>query len=242
MYSGATITIIACAAVGVLIPGSASGSPLSARAGGVVEFFQDRDGWMSAGGAFTSVDFTGLDEFTILSDQYENLGLLFPDHNDSIVRRSSYSDGYGVYGGGFGEDGITTVFSQPKFWIAVDYPGRIVFRLFRKGELVYESSNHHSGGEIAFFGLVSDEPFDTAFIFDPTFDTFIDNLFFGPPCSVDLDGGGDVDFADVLWLLRAWGECPTGQRCAEDLDGSGRIDFGDILTVLSAWGPCPSAE
>ncbi|MBT8486351.1 MAG: VCBS repeat-containing protein, partial [Phycisphaerae bacterium] len=41
------------------------------------------------------------------------------------------------------------------------------------------------------------------------------------PCPADLDGSGDVGFADLLSVLSAWGPC-TG-TCAQDLDGSGDV-------------------
>ncbi len=56
-------------------------------------------------------------------------------------------------------------------------------------------------------------------------------------CPEDLDGGGTVDFEDVLAVLAAWGPC--GKDCPEDLDGGGTVDFQDVLAVLTAWGPCP---
>jgi hypothetical protein len=54
----------------------------------------------------------------------------------------------------------------------------------------------------------------------------------------DLDGDGDVDFADLLIVLAAWGACgaaPTGQ-CSGDLDGDGVVGFADLLILLSMWG------
>ena len=237
MWAHRATMIIACAALAASFPSSARSSSPS---GGVTVFFQDRDGWMAAGGEFTTVDFTGLDKFTVLSDQYEDLGLLFPDGNDEIARlEQTFKDGYGVYGGTFGEEGITTVFSQPRFWIAVDYPGCITFNLFWKGEIVYEAKrSYHAGRGIGFLGLVSDEPFDRAVIFDPDGGTFIDNLFFGPPCSADLDGSGEVEISDLLRILVAWGACPPKGECREDLDGSGAVDIGDLLQILTDWGPC----
>jgi hypothetical protein len=55
-------------------------------------------------------------------------------------------------------------------------------------------------------------------------------------CPGDLDGSGDVGFADLLALLNVWGPCPG---CPEDLDGSGAVSFADLLALLDAWGPCP---
>ena len=57
----------------------------------------------------------------------------------------------------------------------------------------------------------------------------------GPPCPADLDGGGDVGFADLLQLIGAWGPCAG---CPEDLNGSGDVGFADLLVLIGAWGPC----
>jgi len=52
-------------------------------------------------------------------------------------------------------------------------------------------------------------------------------------CPADFDGDGDVDTADLLFLLGAWGT-PDG-----DVDGDGDTDTADLLALLGAWGPCP---
>jgi len=54
----------------------------------------------------------------------------------------------------------------------------------------------------------------------------------GPRCPADFDGDGDVDTADLLHLLGAWGT-PDG-----DVDGDGGTDTADLLALLAAWGPC----
>jgi len=56
-----------------------------------------------------------------------------------------------------------------------------------------------------------------------------------PACPADLDGSGNVGFADILAIVGAWGPCDP--VCPEDLDGSG--DVGFVLAVVAAWGPCP---
>ncbi|MFK7961039.1 MAG: PQQ-dependent sugar dehydrogenase [Phycisphaerales bacterium] len=50
--------------------------------------------------------------------------------------------------------------------------------------------------------------------------------------SPDLDGDGDVDFADLLAMLSAWGPCAG---CPADLDQDGEVGFADVLSLLSAW-------
>ena len=52
-------------------------------------------------------------------------------------------------------------------------------------------------------------------------------------CPADFDGDGDVDTADLLFLLGAWGT-PDG-----DVDGDGDTDTSDLLALLAAWGDCP---
>lgn len=53
------------------------------------------------------------------------------------------------------------------------------------------------------------------------------------PCDADLDGTGEVDFADLLALLSAFGGSDGG-----DVDGDGDTDFDDLLRLLLSWGPC----
>ena len=56
------------------------------------------------------------------------------------------------------------------------------------------------------------------------------------PCTADFDGDEDVDFADLVQLLAAYGG-PCG-GCQEDLDGDNEVTFQDLLILLSQWGPC----
>jgi hypothetical protein len=56
-------------------------------------------------------------------------------------------------------------------------------------------------------------------------------------CPADLNGNGQVDFADILVIIGAWGPCAG---CPEDLNMNGQVDFADILVVIGAWGPCPA--
>ncbi|MDY7107550.1 MAG: hypothetical protein SYC29_02840, partial [Planctomycetota bacterium] len=55
----------------------------------------------------------------------------------------------------------------------------------------------------------------------------------GSSCPADFDGDGDVDTADLLYLLAAWG---TGDG---DVDGDGDTDTADLLALLANWGQCP---
>jgi len=55
-------------------------------------------------------------------------------------------------------------------------------------------------------------------------------------CPADLDGDGDVDTADLLFLLGAWGT-PDG-----DVDFDGDTDTADLLLLLGSWGECPGGK
>jgi YVTN family beta-propeller protein len=53
----------------------------------------------------------------------------------------------------------------------------------------------------------------------------------------DVDGDGDVDTADLLLLLAAWGDCPDPpEECPADFDGDGDVDTADLLILLANWG------
>ncbi|MDY7107932.1 MAG: hypothetical protein SYC29_04770 [Planctomycetota bacterium] len=53
-----------------------------------------------------------------------------------------------------------------------------------------------------------------------------------PPCPADFDGNGEVNTADLLYLLGNWG------TCAGDVDGDGDTNTVDLLDLLGAWGSC----
>ena len=67
------------------------------------------------------------------------------------------------------------------------------------------------------------------------FDMVGEIIIEAPACEGDLDESGEVDFADLVSLLAAWGPCPG---CPQDLNASGAVDFSDLVSLLSAWGPC----
>jgi len=75
-----------------------------------------------------------------------------------------------------------------------------------------------------------------------TYAIFLTGVSFpeAPACPEDLDRDGDVDTADLLILLEAWGPCdaPCPPACTGDLDGSCDVATPDLLGLLETWGPC----
>ncbi len=167
-----------CAWQGHAVAARTCASVLPAHAG--VTEFTDRAEWETAVGQFTTIDFTGFPQGTIITDQYQDLGVVFSDGDDSISFSNFFqNDGAGLTGGAF--DDIELAFGTPQLWIAVNYPGNIQLGLLREGVLIY-SSTVFSDILGNFAGLLSTEPFDVALISDPSDDAVvIDNLFFGVP-------------------------------------------------------------
>ena len=52
----------------------------------------------------------------------------------------------------------------------------------------------------------------------------------------DLDGDGDVDAADLILLLGAWGDCDSCEGCLGDLDGDCNVGTSDLVILLGNWG------
>ncbi len=161
----------------------AAGAALLAQTGaapaGVLEF-SDRDEWFAAVDQVTTIDFTDFPHGTLLSNQYDELGVLFTDRVDIVLCCGGAfpNDGAGVNGVG----SISLAFTAPQYAIAVDFPGDVMFDLYNGGELFYTSSQFGGGGIGNFGGLISTQPFDAAVISDPVDDhVFIDDLHFGVP-------------------------------------------------------------
>src|SRR5262245_12525233 len=102
--------------------------------------YEDFAQWQAAVGPFTTIDFTGFPQSTIIFDQYADEGVLFTDHNDRIVLTPDFlQDGSGLYSAI--DYTITLQFDSPKQWIACHYPGWVKFALYYDGTLVYVSSD-----------------------------------------------------------------------------------------------------
>ena len=210
----------------------------STAVAGVIEFFdEDREEWFVAVVEVTTIGFADFPNATFITNQYEDLGVLFTGGDDFVLCCNELSfpqDGAGLYGNA----AIHLLFTSPQRWIAADYRGGLQIELFFEGNFVYQSSTFALGGSGHFGGLLSTLPFDEAIIFDGTDDfVVIDDLHFGFLPLGDLDGDGMVGITDFLALLGAWGPCPL--NCPADLDGSDVVGIADMLALLAAWGPNP---
>ena len=144
---------------------------------GVIEF-TDKDEWIAAVGEFTTIDFTGFEVGTFITDQYADLGILFTDGNDTIHHTGSFvNDGAGLDGNG----DIAVAFDTPQLWIGVDFPGFLDIELYYQGKL-FHTGVFGFGGVGNFGGLLSTQPFDAAVLAEVGgFEAAIDDLHFGVP-------------------------------------------------------------
>lgn len=135
--------------------------------------------WEELVGEFTTITFEELPQFTIVNDQYEDLGITFGGDINSVIFGSSYpNDGVGL-------DGNTQVrltFEMPITAFAMHFPGGTDVAYFRDGEQIPGGGPFGGSGSGFFYGFVSTVPFDEVLLFDAFGgQVFVDDLYFGPP-------------------------------------------------------------
>ncbi|MDY7110129.1 MAG: hypothetical protein SYC29_15970 [Planctomycetota bacterium] len=108
-------------------------------------------------------------------------------------------------------------------WTQVYYDDELVTEYAWTGGVLGDGGGEYDIAAVDLFGNGS-----TSVFYD---DLAIERI--APPCPADFDDDGDVDTADLLHLLSAWGT-PDG-----DVDGDGDTDTADLLALLGAWGECP---
>ncbi len=156
---------------------------------GGVEVFTDKEQWIASVGSFSTVDFTGFPQTTVITNQYSQLGILFTGGNDTVnLSDTLYLDGAGLDGNG----DVEVAFDEPQAWVGVDYPGAMRIQLFSSGNLVFASEDYNSGVN-NFLGLISPELFDAAVFIHGGSEADIDDLHFGVPAP------------GALWLLAVAG-------------------------------------
>lgn len=161
---------------------------------GVVEFENEQrpDFFAAVGGPgnVSTVDFTGYPDLTPITDQWAHLGVHFSSSGSVVTRGPGFvifpNDGWGTRG----EPEINMTFDAPINWSAADFPGvNHVIELYYDDVLIYTSGEFGTGGPGQFGGLISDDPFDSARIFNNfSVINFVDDLHFGPPINVPGPG------------------------------------------------------
>ncbi len=130
---------------------------------GLVEFWNDAEGWHSAVGHHESVDFTQFPPGTQITDQFDGFTV---DNLTFIHNSASFSDGHGLRG----RDGILLQFDTPQHALAVEHLGVVRFTLYLKSELVGTTTGFsYPGvpGPVYFSGVTSGVPFDEVYMFRP---------------------------------------------------------------------------
>ena len=201
----------------------------------------EKDDWINLVGDFTTIDFTGFEDGTFITDQYAHQGVLFTDGNDNIHHTCSYvNDCRGLAG----SPDTHLLFDTAQTYIAVDYPGAMQLELFSKGELIYTSSGFGVGGTGFFAGLVCVQPFDSAVLTDWVLDEVsIDDLHFGYGIPGDVNHDDSVGIEDLLIILSGFGPCPRQvDPCPGDINNNNIVGLSDMFLLLDNWGPCENCD
>ena len=148
----------------------------SAEAGFVQ--YGDKAAWLAAAGAPTTIDFV-LPESAVLTDQYEYLGVSFPQGNDVVYPSPNFEDGWGAEGSLFTFGDMIVQWDQPLYAIGCDFAGFLKLELYDGDTLVFTSGWLGLSGLGQFGGIVSTVPFDRVRIWDPSDNLFaLDNIHF----------------------------------------------------------------
>lgn len=155
----------------------------TASAWGTVTIYENQTGWEDAvNNDFTTIDFTGWPDWTIITTQYSSLGIQFTDGSDRIRNNPELfpNDGSGLYGA---VSSITIEFSSPIYYLAHWYYAGSRLDLYYGGELIYTSPFFNPlGPPHHFVGFISTELFDEARIYAPNGGAInVDNLYFQSP-------------------------------------------------------------
>jgi len=149
------------------------------QASATVTVFENKAAWEAAAGPHAAITFTELPENTWITEQYAPMGVHFTDGSDQILHNTNgFGDGYGLNGA---FDETTLEFDSAMNTISADFPGLLNYKLYWQGQLFYTGTIFGGSGSGHFAGLISTQPFDEVFLYDPGGGLFVDNLYFGAP-------------------------------------------------------------
>ncbi|HRP64140.1 MAG TPA: hypothetical protein PK400_12650 [Phycisphaerales bacterium] len=140
-----------------------------------VTTYTNKDAWQSAIPDYSVIDFEGFPHGTPLTSQYAE------SHGVTFAAGNWVNNPDGIHVGLRGQPGSRLYFESPQQWVAVDFPGQILFKLYFDGEVIYESLPFWSHNS-PFAGIISETPFDEVYFYRTTSSlVFYDNLYFGVP-------------------------------------------------------------
>jgi hypothetical protein len=133
--------------------------------------------WSVQAGDFAELDFN-LGSPQILSNQYESLGVTFPDGDDfvSYVEQASGSSDKWFLRDTWGDLQTTFLFSQPQSAIGFKFGSGHFFRLYSGESLIYSSPEF---GLNPFVGAISTIPFDRMVVSRSGGGPLVDTVWFG---------------------------------------------------------------
>ena len=142
-------------------------------------FANDFAGWHNATVSYKTCSFVEFPQNTIITNQYQNLGVQFTGPNWNLVLDSA---------GGFPQDGkglnpntyLELTFDEPMHSIAAHGPGGWLFQLFLGETVVGLSPWWNGGSPNGFAGFVTDISFDRVRLVSPSPGgiVFVDNVYF----------------------------------------------------------------
>ncbi|MBL9121797.1 MAG: hypothetical protein JNL80_17970 [Phycisphaerae bacterium] len=152
---------------------------LNASCSAGITVYQSFDNWTAAAGPFTTITFTEVPAFTIVTDQYLSLGVNFTDDDPNVTGPAGgYLDGAGVNGLAM----IEATFASPITAVAFHHPGNVKFRLYLGDTFVGQTGYLGGGGPHFFSGVTSTLLFDRLqaidLIGEPIDPVFVDNMYF----------------------------------------------------------------
>jgi hypothetical protein len=152
-------------------------------ASGSFTTFKVKSQWEAAAGPYDTMTFADVgEEWTFLSDQYVDKGVLFTDGDDHTWMSASLfvNDGWGVRDNpGLDLGFIEFTFLEPQHWISAEFAGALRFELYMNEELV-AMHEFNDAGVGNFAGIVSTEAFNKVKLRDH-FDgvIYVDDIHFG---------------------------------------------------------------
>jgi len=155
------------------------------------------DNWNAAVPTSTTIDFN-LGSSQFVSNQYESLGVMFPDAEEWAYAFDGFQiDGWGCKGALDGDADIHLKFLQPQYAVGAWFPGKLFAKLYWQGELIYSSQSLDSAPlTYDFGGIVSTQPFDEVVLWDSDGFVFVDDIKFSS--TVPAPGAAVILLAGAL--------------------------------------------